>query len=1020
MQEVSQRRKLATVLFCDVSGSTALGERIDPEAVRELMFRYFHEMRSALEHHGGTVEKFIGDAVVAVFGVPVAHEDDALRAVRAATEMQARAMALNADLEKRFGTRIALRIGVNTGEVVAGEPSARETFVTGDTVNVAARLEQHAAPGEILLGESTHDLVRDSVAVEAVEPITVKGKAEPLTVHRLLDVRLPKGRPARVTQTGFVGREEQLAALRTALDEVLAQQKCSLLTLLGDPGVGKSRLAEELVRSDDRIEVLEGRCLSYGEGITYWALSEIVRSAAGIRDEQTSDEAHARLEVVLPGDPAAATHLSRLLGLVDGSSSPAEIALASRALLRKLVSDRPVLLLIDDIQWADPVLLDLIAALPNTIDGPLFILCLARPELLQEHEDWKPLLQLEPLEETASEALLSGVLGGGSLAQDVRARIAAASRGNPLFIEELVGMLVDAGILVRTNGSWRATRAVANFPIPPNITALLGERLDRLNDHSRLVLERGSVEGEIFHRGAVVALSPDGERETIAPALVTLAEQMLVQPAQASFVDEAAFRFRHLLLREAAYRGVAKRVRAVLHERFADWLERMAGERLTEYEEIIGYHLEQSYRLREELGPPDDQAGSVAERAAVRLGSAGRRAFARGDFRAAANLLGRAVELAETPPTDVAVDLAEARLGFGDYDGVEQLVDLLAEDDRRVTWAYADLYRSFLELQRDPEGAAARASARLASIREIFESVGDERGLAKAWALEATLHMAHGELSRMREAAEQCRVHAARAGDARQEAEGHTLVGASLVYGHASAAEAAELFTSQLEWAKEHMDLVTEAEVTVALAVHHATQGEFELARDLAARGEELLTELGAHIHRAAFTGSAQIALTAGDYAEAESLAREAYDVLEQAGERGFLSTLAASLARIVLEQHRLDEAWLIAERSRELGGSDDAVTQWGWRTVEALILADRGEHAEAERLVREAVDLIEATEYIANRAQGLFDLGVVLAAAAKEEEAADAFTRSLRLWEQKGHVVMAGQTRERLAALSA
>jgi class 3 adenylate cyclase/tetratricopeptide (TPR) repeat protein len=1017
--DVSRRRKLVTVLFCDVSGSTALGERADPEAVRDLMFRYFHEMRLALEHHGGTVEKFIGDAVVAVFGVPVAHEDDALRAVRAAAEMQERAAALNVDLEKRFGSRIALRIGINTGEVVAGDAAARETFVTGDAVNVAARLEQHADPGDVLLGQSTYELVRASVAVEPVAPISVKGKTEPLTVQRLLEVRLPKGRPARPAQTRLVGRDDELARLHSALDEVVHEGKSSLLTLLGDPGVGKSRLAAELVASiDEETTVLEGRCLSYGEGITYWALAEIVRAAAGIRDEHSAGEAQTRLIALLQDDEAASTHLGRLLGLVEGRSSPAEIALAARVLFRALASEHPVLVLIDDIQWAEAPLLDLIAGLPKTIDAPLFIVCLARPELVQRRADWGPLLEVEPLGEEASDALLSRALGDASLMDEVRGRIAAASRGNPLFIVEFVAMLVDAGILVRTNGSWQATRELQDFPVPRSITALLGERLDLLEEDVRLVLERGSVEGEVFHRGAVMALSRRAERVRIAPALKRLTEQSLVHPAQASFVDEAAFRFRHLLLREAAYRGVAKRVRAEWHERFAEWLEASAGERIPEYEEIVGYHLERSYQLREDLGVPDEHARSVADQASAHLGSAGRRALARGDLRAASNLLVRSLELSPAFPTDVAVDLIEARLGMGDFVGVERTVEELAQTGEPASIAYADVYRGFLELQRKPEGASARAAARIPRVLRLFETLGDERGLAKAWALDAMLHFQHGELTRTVESADQCRLHAARAGDLRREREGQKLIGASMVYGEASAAETFELLTSQLRHAKEHADLGMEAEVTVALAVHQATQGEFDLARDLAERGERLLTELGSHVHRAAFTGAAQVALIAGDHAEAERLAREAYDTLDRAGEKGYLSTLAASLGRIVFERGRLDEAWVLAERSRELGGSDDVTTQFGWRAVQARVLAERGELEEAERLAREAVKLIETTEYMSNRADGHFDLGVVLAAAGKDAEAVDAFTRSLRLWERKGDLVMTAETRQRLSEL--
>jgi tetratricopeptide (TPR) repeat protein len=635
--------------------------------------------------------------------------------------------------------------------------------------------------------------------------------------------------------------------------------------------------------------------------------------------------------------------------------------------------------------------------------------------LLEERPDWGSTVRLDPLPDDAADRLLAGFLAGARVPEEVRIRVADTARGNPLFIEELAAMLVDEGVLVRKDGSWEATRELASLAVPASVSALLGARLDRLDAESRHLLERGAVEGEVFHRGAVIELSPGNERQEISRGLQRLAEREFVSPAQAAFRGDAAFRFRHILLREAAYRGTAKRVRAELHERFAEWLERVAGERMVEYEEIAGYHFEQSYRLRIELGRPDEEARSAAERAAVRLADAGRRAFARGDYGAVNNLLGRSLELADTLSTDVAVDLADARLGFGDFDGLERIVDLLAEDGRPEARAYADLYRSHLELQRDPEGAGDRATARVKSILKTFETLGDERGLAKTWALRATVHMAHGELAAMRQAAEHCRRHASLAGDARQEAEGHKLIGASMLYGEAPASEVAKLFAEQLAWAEERMDLATEAEVTVALAVLHANQGDFPTARDVAQRGEILLVELGAHIHHAAFTGSAQIEFAAGDYAEAERLSRDAYDTLEKAGEKGYLSTLAVSLARMLLEQGRLDEAWQFAERSRELGGSDDVVTQSGWRLVEARILAERGQPKDAERLAREGVGVIEATEYLSNRAQALFDLGEVLDRAGRHGDAAEAFTQALDLWERKEGIVMAERARARL-----
>ena len=363
-----ERRKLATLVFCDVSGSTALGERVDAETVRSLMLSYFQEMREALERHGGTVEKFVGDAVLAVFGVPDTHEDDALRACRAALEMQARLASLNEEFERRYETRIALRVGVNTGEVVAGDASSRETFVTGDPVNAAARLEQAAGPGEVLIGEPTYRLVRDSVAVEAVEPLTAKGKSEPLAAYRLLEVAGLGPLPRR-SGTPLVGREQELMLLEREFDAAVAERRCRLVTVVGEPGVGKSRLAAELVtRVGARARAVRGGCLSYGEGITYWAMGQIVRDLAGIGDEHSAIQARARIDAVCGDAPDGATvaaQIAQLLGIREGVTTAEEIAWAVKRFLAAAAEERPLLVLVDDIHWAEPALFELLARLRN-------------------------------------------------------------------------------------------------------------------------------------------------------------------------------------------------------------------------------------------------------------------------------------------------------------------------------------------------------------------------------------------------------------------------------------------------------------------------------------------------------------------------------------------------------------------------------------------------------------------------------------------------------------------------------
>ena len=650
-----ERRKLATLLFCDMSGSTAMGERVDAESVRDLMFRYFHEMRSAIERHGGTVEKFIGDAVMAVFGVPEVHEDDAMRAVRAAAEMRDRLASLNEELERSFGTRVALRIGVNTGEVVTGDSSTRQALVTGDAVNLAARLEQAATPGEILLGESTYRLVRDGVAADPVDPFHVKGKSEPVQAYRLRLVIVDVPRRPRRVGTGMVGRREDLETLARIFAEVAEGLRFRAATIVGEPGVGKSRLAEEFV-SDvaGRATVFAGRCLSYGEGITFWPLAEIVRDAAAIRDEDTQEGARDRVRALLRDEEdgeVVADRVAQAIGLTGGTASAQEIAWAFARLFRTLAEGRPLVLLVDDLQWAEPTLFDLLTDLERlSEDAPIMLVVLARPEILEGGLRREPIIRLEPLAESEAERLIRDVLGEGSPTSDVSHAIARAAAGNPLFVEELLAMLIEQGVLQQEDGSWRAMEDLSHVAIPPTINALLSSRLDGLLRRERAAIECASIEGQVFHRGTVVELSKPEHRDAVREDLLVLADKEFIQPAEAAFADEAAFRFRHILIRDAAYAAVPKKRRAEMHERFAAWMPQRLGDRVTEYEEILGHHLEQAYLYRAELGPVDVHARELARAAARRLASAGQLALARGDLPAARGFFARIIKL--LPPTD--------------------------------------------------------------------------------------------------------------------------------------------------------------------------------------------------------------------------------------------------------------------------------------------------------------------------------------------------------------------------------
>jgi class 3 adenylate cyclase len=666
-------RKVVTVLFCDLTGSTAIGERTDPEALRALMNRYYDTARGVLERHGGTVEKFVGDAVMAVFGIPVASEDDALRATRAAVELREVVQELGLDA----------RIGLNTGEVVAGDG---DTLVTGDAVNVAARLEQAAGAGEILLGDDSFRLVRDAVTAEPLE-LTLKGKSGTVTAHRLERLDAAAVGVARRLERPMVGRERERARLRADFEDVLATSGCRLFTLIGPAGIGKSRLvADFLEHAGSLATVARGRALSYGEGITYWPLVEML--------------------VQLGIEPSAAI-----------LSSPAETQLATRALLEERAVERPLVLVVDDLHWAEEPMLDLVE---HVVDwsraAPILVLCVARPELLDVRPGWgggklnATSVLLEPLAGEEARRLADGLLAGVELDEETRGRILTTADGNPLFLEEMAAL---------------AREARGAVDVPPTIRALLQARLDTLNDDERLVVERGAVEGQVFHRGAVTALAPATPPLDVPGQLLSLVRKEVVRPDQAVITGDDAFRFRHLLIRDTAYEGLPKAVRADLHERFADWLEENVA--LVEQDEIVGYHLEQAALYRGELGDP--AAATAGRRAADHLGRAGRAALDRGDVHATRNLLERALALLREPDERrrLIPDLVEALVESRDRD--DDVVALL--DELEVGDARDRALATVLRVKDYPSGDVDDLLGRLDEAQAVLGDAGDTVGLAR-------------------------------------------------------------------------------------------------------------------------------------------------------------------------------------------------------------------------------------------------------------------------------------------------
>jgi class 3 adenylate cyclase/tetratricopeptide (TPR) repeat protein len=1018
-----ETRKTVTVVFSDVTGSTALGERLDPESLRRVMGRYFDEMKAVVNSHEGTVEKFIGDAVMAVFGIPIVHEDDALRAVRAAAEMRERLGALNEELERDWGVRIEVRTGVNTGEVVAGDGSGGQRFATGDAVNVAKRFEEAAPPGEILLGETTWRLVRDAVEVESVAELELKGKDSPVGAFRLVSIEPGAAGRARRLDSPMVGRAREQSLLEQAYERAAEERACHLFTILGAAGVGKSRLIEEFLDwLGDRATVVRGRCLPYGVGITFWPLHEVLRGLV-------SEESISAVAASLAGNENAdliAERVGAVVGLADAPGSTEEAFWATRKLLESRATDRPLVVVFDDLQWGEPTFLDLVEHVADwSRDAPIVLVCLARPELLDERQGWgggklnATSVLLERLTDEESEELVSNLLGRAGLASSVSARITEAAEGNPLFVEEMLGMLIDDGLLERSNGNWVPTGDIDSVAVPPTIQALLSARLDRLAADERGVIERASVEGKLFHRGGIAALSPSGKRDSVGAHLQSLVRKELVRPDTPELPGEDAFRFRHLLIRDAAYEGMPKELRADLHERFAGWLERAAAERRAEYEEILGYHLEQAYRYRTELAPVDAAGTALAERAAGWLASAGLRAHARSDPSSAAKLLGRALPLLRDDAPlrlEILPSLAESLFETGRFDETRDLIMMakataLDVGDSRLETRIAIIETLFLA-QTDPEYAMEQMATVAERAIPILEAAGDDEGLAEAYALLAKNLAWSGRFASSDDAFEKAIEFAQRANDPQLAIEARGWIALNCAYGGIDVEEGLARIDGLLE--------ASEGVKSSALAARGALlalQGRFDEARAEVTTGRNMALELGATLTWAGTAAvDANIELLRGNPQAAEDVLRAAVDELRRVGETGYVSTLYGLLAHALYNQGLYDDAYDMTEECRLAAAEADIDPQVQWRRVRAKVIAQRGESAEAEEFAREAVARVSGTEMLDLHAGALLDLAEILRRGDRVDESRDHAAQALELLEQRGNLVVA----ERARALAA
>jgi class 3 adenylate cyclase/tetratricopeptide (TPR) repeat protein len=951
-------RKVVTALFCDIVGSTALGEELDPERLRDVIHGYFDAMRETIERYGGTVQKFAGDAVLAVFGVPQVREDDALRAVRAAVEIGER-MPLVAD---STGVELHCRTGINTGMVVSDQD---RTLAIGDPINVAARLEQAAQPREILIGGDTLRLVRHAVEVEPLEPLSLKGKSEPVAAFRLLSVDRTAPSVARQLGVAIVDRARELGLLYEAWEATVAERDCHLLTVLGGAGVGKSRLVAELfARVGDSARILSGRCLPYGEGITFWPIAEALAPVGS--------PAHLVLE-----------HMSR-----GGVSTPEELFWEIRRLLESLAAQRPVVLHIDDLQWGEPMLLELVAHIADLSRGsPILLVCTARPELIEEHPAWPAaksnamVLSLGPLGEADSEELVEQL--DDRLGADVRARLIKTSEGNPLFLQEMIALAREHG----------------EFEVPPTIQALLAARIERLTAEERELLERGAVEGEVFHSSVVLALGDAVSPAEVERLLASLVRKELIRPHPANVPGEEAFRFRHLLIRDAAYDRVPKARRATLHERYARWLDRAPVE-FAEVDEIAGWHLEQVVRNEREVRRVVDAA--VSRRAAERLYAAGRRAGDRGDLAAATNLLERALDVAQPSDqiaTDVAVELAGRLIELGDLARANDL--LTTVELGPGGGGKAALCRLEWLVLSQPEVASETIESQLPGMLEKLARVGDDRGVARARMLAFWVNWGANRATAAADQVRHAAEHARLAGDAGLRSRALGWYVTTLIYGpHPVGAMAAELEMVQREQAGPYLT----ACVDLCHAAVERLEGRVAEARLLTQRAIDGLAALGMRTEAASSTQLlARIELTAGDLEAARDALLRGDMALAAIGETYFRCTTQAILARVYELSGDKDAARGALEMAEQLSAPGDAINYAITHEVRARLALANGECDAAERWARSAVQHALRTDWVGVQADARLGLARVLSACGRRDEAVREARTTFELFDYKG-----------------
>jgi class 3 adenylate cyclase/tetratricopeptide (TPR) repeat protein len=953
-------RKLATVLFVDVVDSSGLVTGSDPEVVRRRVSTFFDQVSRCIESHGGTVEKFAGDAVMAAFGVPTAHEDDAERAIKAA-------------LEILDSVDLPARIGVESGEVVTEDTTS--TFATGEAVNLAARLQQNAAPNQILVGPGAHRLTLGRIETEEIGPVEVRGRAEPIWAWAAISA---DGRsPARVAITPVVGRDHELELLENTYVRAARDRRAHLFTVYGEPGVGKTRLVNEFLESLEGATILHGRALPYGESITYWPLAEMVKNVAGIADDDPLDVAVEKLRECCPAEAVA-----DLLGLatgvleaVHGERSQQEIAWAAREWAQLMAQTQPLVLVFEDIHWAEEPLLELIEHITEWVrEGPLLIVCLARPELLDIRPNWgggrvrATAIELSPLGPEDSERLIEALSDGIEVSIETRRLLLEKTEGNPLFLEEVMRNVEECG------------EDEAAETIPDTVQALIAARIDRLPADSKAALQRASVIGRTFWGGAIAHLANAEVYDALNDLLL---RDMIVGETRSTISGESGYRFKHVLIRDVAYSSLSKSRRAEYHARFSEWLKERAGDELLE---IRAHHLDHAAALMAELdgAPPRD----LAREAAAVLHEAGRRALAREANRAARTSFLRALELEPTPERRYLAAKAARRLD--DLPAVAREMEVVREEaeasDNNRLHGRALTALSDVALMRDADVARARDL-----VDQALDVLDPTDSASRFEALEARSWIGWwmGQLTEAEPYVHSALAAAQEVGRKDLEAGALDLL-ANTHRAKLELDEAETLLARARDLAEESGAVVGRGWVFLTWSRVYLLRGNLEQAEEASQEAVRLFSEAGAAWAAArAMNIGAWTAWGAGDVIKAEKRFRESIRTLKPLGDRAALCESQRGLAQLLVELGRIDEAERFALEARETVGPTDVTSLSTTSTALGIVRAAQGRDVEAEALLRDAVDIIAPTDFREAELEALRSLAQFLRSRDRDDEAA-------------------------------